>query len=419
MRKAAIAASLVAAALIASGCGSGGSGEQGGKTKLTIATFGDFGYKDLYTEYMKLHPDIEVVERITKTEDHHKNLITHLAANSGASDIEAIEEGWAGQFTSQPGKFYNWMDYGGGDVKAQWPEWKWRAGSSASGVVIGLGTDVGGMAMCYRKDLFEKAGLPGDREAVSKLWPTWDDYISTGQKFMGAKLPGVTGFFDGPQVIYRSVLGQQPIGIYDGDKVVVDTNPGVKKAWDTTVKAMTVGLSAKVEAWSQDWNAGFAKGTFATIACPSWMTTIIQEQAKEHAGKWDIADIPGGTGNWGGSYLTLPKQGKNAKAAAELAKWLTAPEQQAKVFRTKGNFPSTVTLYKDAVITDYKSAFFNNAPIGQIYSKSVATMVPQFMGPKSGDINTAIINGLTRVQDGKQGADDSWAQVQKDVKALL
>lgn len=419
MRK--LAAPLIAAALLvsAAGCGGGSADQPGGKVKLTIATFGDFGYKDLYTEYMKLHPDVEVVERITKTEDHHKNLITHLAANSGASDIEAIEEGWAGQFTSQPGKFYNWMDYGGADIKAQWPEWKWRAGSSANGVVIGLGTDVGGMAMCYRKDLFEKAGLPGDREAVSKLWPTWEDYISTGQKFMAAKVAGTTGFFDGVQVIYRSVLGQQPIGIYDGDKVVVETNPGVKKAWDTTVKAINSGLSAKVEAWSQDWNAGFAKGTFATIACPSWMTTIIQEQAKEHAGKWDIADIPGGTGNWGGSYLTLPKQGKNVKAAAELAKWLTAPDQQAKVFRTKGNFPSTTSLYKDPVITDFKNAFFNNAPIGQIFSKSVATMTPQFMGPKSGDINTAIINGLTRVEGGKQSSDESWAQTQKDVKALL
>jgi cellobiose transport system substrate-binding protein len=311
------------------------------------------------------------------------------------------------------------MDYGGADIKAQWPEWKWKAGSAADGTVVGLGTDVGGMAMCYRKDLFEQAGLPGDRDAVSKLWPTWDEYLATGQKFMAAKVQGTAGFFDGVAVIYRSILGQQPVGIYDGDKVVVETNPGVKKAWDQTVKALQMGLSAKIEAWTPDWNAGFAKGTFATIACPSWMMAMIQEQAKEHAGKWDIAAIPGGGGNWGGSYLTLPKQGKNVKEAAELAKWLTAPAQQAKVFRTKGNFPSTVTLYKDPIITDFKNPFFNNAPVGQIFSKSVTEMVPQYMGPKAGDINTAIINGLNRISEGKQTPDESWAQVLKDVKALL
>ncbi len=419
MRKVAIAASALAAALLLTACGGGNANQSGGKVKLTIATFGDFGYTDLYKEYIAAHPNIEIVERITKAEDHHKNLVTHLATNTGAADIEAIEEGWIGQFTATPSKFYNWMDYGGADIKSQWPEWKWKAGSASDGTVIGLGTDVGGMAMCYRRDLFEKAGLPTDRDAVSALWPTWDDYFATGQKFMAAKVPGVSGFFDGVAVIYRSVLGQQPVGIYDGDKVVVDTNPGVKKAWDETVKSLQLGLSAKIEAWTEDWNAGFAKGTFATIACPSWMTTYIQDQAKDYAGKWDIAAVPGGGGNWGGSYLTLPKQGKNVKEAAALAKWLTSPEQQAKVFRTKGNFPSTVTLYKDPVITDFKSPFFNNAPMGQIFAKSVTEMVPQYMGPKSGDINTAIINGLNRVSEGKQSPDDSWAQVLKDVKALL
>ena len=55
--------------------------------------------------------------------------------------------------------------------------------------------------------------------------------------------------------------------------------------------------------------------------------------------------------------------------------------------------------------------FFNNAPVGQIFSESVTTMKPQYLGPKSGDINTAIINGLTRVEQGKQNADEAWAQV--------
>ena len=46
---------------------------------------------------------------------------------------------------------------------------------------------------------------------------------------------------------------------------------------------------------------------------------------------WNVADVfPGGGGNWGGSYLTVPADGKNIEAATELAAWLTAPEQQLK-----------------------------------------------------------------------------------------
>jgi cellobiose transport system substrate-binding protein len=412
------ALAVLATALVVSAVGCGSGAPSDGKIKLTIGTFGEFGYKALFTEYMAAHSNIEITERVTKAEDHHKNLAAHLATNTGAADIEAMEEGWAAQFTAEPAKFYNLMDYGGAEIKSQWPAGKWMAGSAKDGTVIGLGTDVGGLAMCYRRDLFEKAGLPVDRAEVSKLWPTWEQYIETGKKFKAANLPN-TAFFDGPTVMYRSILGQADKGIYDGDKAVVDANPGVKRAWDLSVQAMAAGLSAKIQAFTTDWNAGMAKGSFATLACPSWMMAYIQTQAKDSSGLWDIAAVPGGGGNWGGSWLTLPKQGKHAKEAAELAKWLTAPQQQAKVFRASGNFPSTVSLYDDPVIKDFVNPFFHNAPVGQIFSVSVKQVVPQYMGPKSGDINTAIINGLTRVEQGKQSPDASWAQVQKDVKALL
>jgi cellobiose transport system substrate-binding protein len=413
-----LAVVVAAAALLVavSACGSGASGSDG-KTRLTVATFGEFGYKPLYKEYMAAHPAVQIVDRVTKAEDHHKNLAAHLATNTGAADVEAIEEGWMGQFTAKPNKFVDFTKYGAAGIKAQWPQWKWERGSAKSGEVIGLGTDVGGMAMCYRRDLFAKAGLPTERAAVSALWPTWEDYIATGKKFAAAKVPGAA-FFDGPAVIYRSILGQQSTGIYAGDAVDVQNSAGVKRAWDLTVEATQAGLSAKIAAWSQDWNAGFAKGSFATLACPSWMMAYIQQQAKDAAGKWDIAAVPGRGGNWGGSWLTVPKQSRHPKEATELAKWLTAPEQQAKVFRTAGNFPSTISLYNDPVIKDFQSPFFNNAPVGQIFATSVTQMVPQYLGPKAGDINTRIIDGLTRVEQGKQSPADSWSKVLREVSAL-
>ncbi|MBV1855440.1 hypothetical protein KUA19_35455, partial [Catellatospora sp. NEAU-YM18] len=77
-----IAGSLLAASLVLTTAACGGSDDPakpGGKVKLTIATFGEFGYKDLYKEYQQLNPNVEITERITKAEDHHKNLAAHLA----------------------------------------------------------------------------------------------------------------------------------------------------------------------------------------------------------------------------------------------------------------------------------------------------------------------------------------------------
>ena len=45
-------------------------------------------------------------------------------------------------------------------------------------------------------------------------------------------------------------------------------------------------------------------------------------------------------------------------------------------------------------------------------------MVPQYQGPRSGDINTRIIDGLTRVEQGRDTPDESWRKVLSDIEAL-
>ena len=395
----------------------GGCAEDDGRIHLRIGTFGEFGYQPLYREYEALHPNIRITERITRSEDHHKNLAAHLATKTGAADVEAIEEGWISQFTNAPNRFVDFNAYGGAALKDRWPGWKWAAGSAADGRVVGLGTDVGGMAMCYRKDLLGRAGLPTDRIQVGKLWPTWEDYIATGIRFK-QRVPDVA-FFDGPSAIYRGILGQQRVGVYDGaDNVVVGTNPAVRQAWDLSAEAISAGLSAKAAAFSADWTAGLAQGTFATIACPSWLTNYISQQAASAAGQWDVATVPGRGGNWGGSWLSVPRQTEHPAEATALAEWLTAPEQQAKVFEATGNFPSAVALYDDPVILDRVSAFFGDAPVGRIFADSVTALVPQYQGPRSGDVNARIIDGLTRIEQGRDSPDESWRKVLREVDAL-
>ena len=50
---------------------------------------------------------------------------------------------------------------------------------------------------------------------------------------------------------------------------------------------------------------------FATMLAPGWMLGVIEGNASGVEG-WDIADtFPGGGGNWGGSFLTVPSTGEN------------------------------------------------------------------------------------------------------------
>ncbi|GIF16740.1 ABC transporter substrate-binding protein [Actinoplanes teichomyceticus] len=415
-RLARVAAAATVAAVALTACGSGGeSGGDGGDVTLNVSLFGNFGYQQLYQQYQQEHPNIKIRERTADYNAHHRDLATHLATNSGAADIEAVDTGFIAQMREVGNQFVDL----GKDRESEYLPWKWQASLTKDGKQIGYGTDVGGLAICYRRDLFQQAGLPADRDQVSAAWASgWDKYIQLGEQFT-RKAPKGTAFFDGGGALYNAVIGQAPVGFYDQDNtIVVKSNPEVREAWNLVVQAIQANLSAKLIESSPEWNNGFAKGQFATIACPAWMMAKIKDQAKAFAGKWDVAAVPGGGGNWGGSYLTVPKQGKHVEEAKKLAAWLTAPEQQSKVFTTAGLLPSIPALYDKPEIAALKDPFFNNAPVGKIFTTAAKELKPQYQGPRAGDIQTTIRDGLSRVEQGKQSSDESWQQTVSDVERL-
>ena len=280
---------LAAAALAASTA----SGSRSDTVTLRVGLFGDFGYHDLYVKYEKAHPNIDIKEDIESYPDHHSNLAKHLAVGSGADDIESVEVGFISQFKSQPNLFANLNKMGAKSLQKQWLDWKWRQSIAPNGAQIGLGTDVGSLAICYRRDLFKKAGLPTDRKAVSALWPTWQKFVAVGKRFQQHAPKGIS-FIDSGSNVFNAIIGQLNPAYYDSHgKVVVGSNPKVKTAWKQTMSAIQAHESAGLAAFSNDWNTGYKKGTFATVTCPAWMMGYIQGQAPKSKGKWDIASVPG------------------------------------------------------------------------------------------------------------------------------
>jgi cellobiose transport system substrate-binding protein len=386
-----------------------------GNITLRVDLFGDFGYHDLYKQFEKAHPGVTIKEDIEDYATHHANLAKHLATGSGADDVVAIEVGYIAQFKSEPQYFYDLNQYGAASLKNQWLPWKWQQSIAPNGAQIGLGTDVGSMGICYRRDLMQAAGLPTSRAAVSKLWPTWQAFINTGAKFEKSAPKG-TYFFDSGSNVFNAMIGQLNPAYYDSSgNVIVGSNPAVKKAWDLTMEGVQKGESAGLAAFSTSWNTGFQQGNFATVTCPAWMMGYIQGQAPKTAGDWDIAAVPGGGGSWGGSFLAIPKQSKNPQLAYDLIKFLTSPASEAYVFKHTGNLPSEPVLYSTPAIASFKNPFFSNAPVGQIFTSSVKALKPQITGPHQGDIQTASSNAIQRVEQHKQTPAQSWSQFLKDV----
>jgi len=408
---------ITATAVLMTGCGSSSDeeGDSAGPVTLTVGVFGDSFTPELYRAYEAAHPGVKIKEVRADYGTHHNNLQAHLTSGAGAADVELVEIGQISGYLGQSDKFVNFKDTGV-DV-AQWTEAKVAQASTSDGSrLIGLPTDTGGLAICYRTDLFEKAGLPTKPDEVSALFPTWEKYVEAGRTFLAAAPKG-TVWFDAAGNLFNGILGNEAQTYYDSSgNVVAGQNPAVKKAWDLTVEAVKAGESAKLSAFSAEWNTGFQRGQFATVTCPAWMLGYIRTNAPKTEGKWDIATVPGGSGNWGGSFATVPTQGKHQKQAVELATWLTASEQAITIYKTLGNFPSAVRTWTSPEVADAKDAFFSDAPVGTIFPASLEKAPVQVYGPQWGIINTAFGNALTTVEKGTD-PEKAWSKALKDVAA--
>ncbi|MQA07712.1 MAG: extracellular solute-binding protein [Pseudonocardiaceae bacterium] len=409
--------------LVAACGGSGGdSAENGGQIELTIGTFTEFGYEKLLTEYEAAHPNIKITHHKTgEGGPYHQTLFTKLGSGSGLDDVQAVEEGHISDVLAKSSLFHNLEEIGPKNVTAdRWLDWKYQAGKAKDGSLIGYGTDIGPLAMCYRKDLFKAAGLPSDPEAVKPLFETWDSYFAAGDKFVRAT--DKVAWFDSSAQIFNAMQNQLDVGYFNrDDKLTIETNPRIRQNWQQVTAAVDRGQSAGLVAFSNEWTSGFKSGSFATKTCPSWMLGVVEESAGPgNNGNWAVTDaFPGGGGNWGGSFLTVPQQSEHPEEAAALAAWLTAPEQQMKAFLAKGTFPSQVKALESKELLDTTSEYFGGVKMGQLFADQARKVTEaQYKGPGDGKIQENVIApALASVEQGTP-PQQAWDKVVADAEKI-
>src|SRR6266540_2584063 len=375
--------------LALTGCGSSkdtGNTASSANDKITlkVGLFGTFGFKEagLYDQYMAKHPNIKIEEQSVEQEQtYYQGLQTHLGAGSGLADIQGIEVGRiADVVANQAGKWTDLNTLGAAELKSTFYEWKWDAATTKDGQLVGLGTDIGPEAICYRSDLFKQAGLPTDRAELASRWSTWQGFIDLGRQYH-ARAPKGSAFTDSAAGMFNAIIGQSQEQFYDaGGGLVYETNPAVRTAWDLSMQAAGAGTS----------------------------------------GKWNVAALPGGgAGNWGGSYLGVPKASRHAKEAYELAKWLTAPEQQVTMWLKGQHFPSSSTAAADPKVATATDPYFSGAPLGTLFSAAAQKMPIAFNGPQAGVIKDQFSNGIVAVEQQGRSPDAAWQATLKSIKDAL
>jgi cellobiose transport system substrate-binding protein len=400
-------------------------------TTLTVGLFGTFGYKEngLYAAYHKLCPNITIHEDdVEQSADYWTKLKTHLASGTGLDDVQGIEIGFVADVVqNHANQFVNFNTVkNAAQLKSSFYDWKWKQATSTDGKdTVGLGTDAGPEAICYRPDLLQKAGLPSDPSTLAGKWQSWDDFINFGKQYQAStsKQAG-SHFVDSAASIFSTAVYQGKEA-YDNSagKPDIASSDGVKSAWKFATQAAADGVTAKLQQFSDPWNKAFASGSFAALACPTWMMGYIQGQAgKPGSAHWNVAPVlPGGPTNWGGSWLGVPTAAKHKAAALAFTEWATGKAQQVTMWTAKaqgGHWPSNKDAASVPAVSGATSAYFSNAPVGQIFGKIADDMKIPPIGLYDTQIQNAFTTALTNVETKGTSANSAFGSTLDQIKQI-
>lgn len=387
--------------------------------ELDIWLFTGTGMEPFIEEYANDRDWLTVNIIQQQSDDLHASLTTALAAGSGAPDISLMEISVLDKFKTEPKNFHNLADYGANDALNDFLDWKRPQVSSPDGqFIIGLPTDIGPMAMMFRRDIFEAAGLPTDHDGVSALIQTWDDYIEVGKTILDKT--GKPMIYEAT-AIYSVVRGQAKQQYFnEKDELIVNDHSEMKDAFDLSARIAEEGLTAKIAAWSPEWGAGMNNGDFATVMGPAWLMGFMKGNAPDAEGLWNIAQMPGGSGNWGGSFMTVPAESKHPKVAYELIEWVLSPENQLRLFQSNNNFPSTPGIYNDPGVLEFTDPYFGDAQVGKIFAEAAEGVVPIYLGPDFQIFDQPIQQALSNVERNGEDPEKAWedaiAQAERDLR---
>ncbi|MCW4466879.1 extracellular solute-binding protein [Glutamicibacter sp. MNS18] len=433
IRISAAVASAAAVALAVTSCSGGGTAsDEPASTEnpvtLKVTTFGTMGLDGLYEQYENDNPGITIeATNIDTGGNALTDWKTKQAAGSGLPDVQAVEEGWLGQVMTVSDTFVDLRDHGASEIQDRWVPWKTAQATDPEGRIIGYGTDIGPQGICYNGDLLEDAGLPSDREEVAELLggdsASWKDFFDTGKKY---EQETGKAWYDQSGFVWNAMVNQLPEGYYTADgSLNIEGNTELRERWDLLADAAQSGLSAAQTQW--DWGKGqaFVDGSFATFVCPGWMLGVLKGQVEAAGGDadsgWDFADVfPGGPANWGGTFLTVPEQSTHPAEAAKLAEWLTNATSQAAAFEAAGTFPSNIEAQSDPVVTGQNdlTAFFNDAPIGEILGNRAEGVEAQFKGADDSVIQEQVFGPATIALDKGTDGQSAWDSALETLKNL-
>ncbi|ARM90749.1 sugar ABC transporter substrate-binding protein (plasmid) [Rhizobium sp. CIAT894] len=306
--------------------------------------------------FNKQFPDIKVtVEDLGNSQVFDKTLAACAAGGDGLPDIVSIENFEAEIFWSRfPDCFANLKELGyTADIQAKFPDFK-RTELEVGDVAYAMPWDSGPVAVFYRRDLYEKAGV--DPSTIS----TWDDFIAAGKKISAAN-PGTVmaqADFNGDSEWFRMIANEQGCGYFSTDGQNITINQPACVASLQKVKEMKDAGTLTAANWDEKIQANTA-GKAASQLYGGWYEGTVRSTSPDLKGKWGVYKMPSLTAdgphaaNLGGSSLAISATSANKEAAWKFVNYaLGTNEGQVTMLKEFGLVPSLLSAEKDPFVNE-------------------------------------------------------------------
>jgi lactose/L-arabinose transport system substrate-binding protein len=314
------------------------------------------GLKSTLEGFNKLHPDIKItVEDLGNNQVFDKTLAACAAGGDGMPDIVSIENFEAEIFWSRfPDCFANLKELGyTPEIQAKFPEFK-RTELEIGDVAYAMPWDSGPVAVFYRRDFYEKAGV--DPSTIN----TWDDFIAAGKKVSAAN-PGVVmaqADFNGDSEWFRMIANEQGCGYFSTDGQNITINQPACVATLAKVKEMKDAGTLTAANWEEKIQADTA-GKAASQMYGGWYEGTVRSTSPDLKGKWGVYRMPSLTAdgphaaNLGGSSLAISATSANKEAAWTYVNYaLGTNEGQVTMLKQFGLVPSLLSAVQDPFISE-------------------------------------------------------------------
>ncbi|HVG49008.1 MAG TPA: sugar ABC transporter substrate-binding protein [Rubellimicrobium sp.] len=371
--------------------------------------------------FMEQNPGVTVtVEDLGNGQVFDRMLASCAAGGADLPDIVTVENGEAEIFWSQfPDCFTDLQTLGYDDAMAsQYPEFK-RTELEANGKVYAMPWDSGPVAMFYRRDFYEAAGV--DPATIT----TWADFTEAGKKIQEAN-PGVTmaqADLNGDTEWFRMLANEQGCGYFSDDAQSVTINqPGCVAALDAIKMMVDAGVMTAAN-WDERIQSNNG-GTVASQLFGGWYEGTIRTNVPEdQSGKWGVYRMPSLTAdgpraaNLGGSALAIASTSDAPEAAFAFLQYaLGTNEGQVTMLKEYGLVPSLVSAVDDPYVAEAQP-FWGDQAIWTDILATLPEIKPSRGTPFYGDANGVFRTVQTQyLNDGYESAqaalDDAASQIE-------